>query len=95
MKKANIEIFYQALSDQDPEPKGELDWVNIYTLLVAVVFSAQATDIGVNKATGPLFKKVKTPKAMLKLGETGRRTTSAPLACLTPRLRTSSNCLTC
>ena len=71
MKKANVEIFYQALSDQDPEPKGELDWVNIYTLLVAVVFSAQATDIGVNKATGPLFKKVKTPKAMLKLGETG------------------------
>ena len=71
MKKANIEIFYQALSDQDPEPKGELDWVNIYTLLVAVVFSAQATDIGVNKATGPLFKKVKTPKAMLTLGETG------------------------
>ena len=71
MKKANIEIFYQALSDQDPEPKGELDWVNIYTLLVAVVFSAQATDVGVNKATGPLFKKVKTPKAMLKLGETG------------------------
>ena len=71
MKKANIEIFYRALSDQDPEPKGELDWVNIYTLLVAVVFSAQATDIGVNKATRPLFKKVKTPKAMLKLGEAG------------------------
>lgn len=71
MKKANIEIFYQALSDQDPKPKGELDWVNIYTLLVAVVLSAQATDIGVNKATGPLFKKVKTPKAMLKMGEAG------------------------
>jgi endonuclease-3 len=71
VKKANIEIFYRALSDQDPEPKGELDWVNIYTLLVAVVFSAQATDIGVNKATRPLFKKVKTPKAMLKLGEAG------------------------
>jgi endonuclease-3 len=71
VKKANIEIFYRALSDQDPEPKGELDWVNIYTLLVAVVFSAQATDIGVNKATKPLFKKVKTPKAMLKLGEAG------------------------
>jgi endonuclease-3 len=71
MKKSNIEVFYQALSDQNPEPKGELDWVNIYTLLVAVVFSAQATDIGVNKATGPLFKKVKTPKAMLKLGEVG------------------------
>ena len=71
MKKANIEFFYQALSDQNPEPKGELDWVNIYTLLVAVVLSAQATDIGVNKACGPLFKKVKTPKAMVKLGEAG------------------------
>jgi len=71
LKKANIEIFYQALSDQNPEPKGELDWVNVYTLLVAVVLSAQATDIGVNKACGPLFKKVKTPKAMVKLGEAG------------------------
>ena len=71
MKKANIEIFYQTLSDQEPEPKGELYWVNVYTLLVAVVFSAQATDISVNKATGPLFEKVTTPKAMLELGEVG------------------------
>ena len=71
MKKANIELFYQKLSDQDPEPKGELYWVNVYTLLVAVVLSAQATDIGVNKATVPLFEKVKTPKAMLELGELG------------------------
>ncbi len=52
-----------------PEPKGELDYVNAYTLLVAVVLSAQATDVGVNKATGPLFKKVKTPQAMVRLGE--------------------------
>ncbi len=71
MKKNDIEIFYQTLSDDNPEPKGELDWVNTYTLLVAVVLSAQATDVGVNKATGPLFKKVKTPAAMLKLGEQG------------------------
>ncbi|HER27380.1 MAG TPA: endonuclease III [Rhodospirillales bacterium] len=69
MKKPLIEEFYQALSDQNPEPRGELDWVNNYTLLVAVVLSAQATDVGVNKATGPLFKKVKTPAAMVKLGE--------------------------
>jgi endonuclease III len=73
MKKINIEKFYQTLSDDNPEPKGELDWVNTYTLLVAVVMSAQATDVGVNKATGPLFKKVKTPAAMLKLGEEGLR----------------------
>ena len=52
-----------------PQPKGELDYVNTYTLLVAVVLSAQATDVGVNKATGPLFKKVKTPQAMVRLGE--------------------------
>lgn len=71
MKKADVEAFYQALSDENPEPKGELEWVNTYTLLVAVVLSAQATDVGVNKATGPLFKKVKTPAAMLKLGEAG------------------------
>lgn len=73
MKKADIETFYQTLSDDDPEPKGELDWINTYTLLVAVVLSAQATDVGVNKATGPLFKKIKTPQAMVKLGEEGLR----------------------
>ncbi|MBC8267825.1 MAG: endonuclease III [Rhodospirillaceae bacterium] len=73
MKKTDIETFYQTLSDNNPEPRGELDWVNTYTLLVAVVLSAQATDVGVNKATGPLFKKVKTPAAMLKLGEEGLR----------------------
>jgi endonuclease-3 len=73
MKKADIETFYQTLSDDNPEPKGELDWVNTYTLLVAVVLSAQATDVGVNKATGPLFKIIKTPQAMVKLGEEGLR----------------------
>ena len=73
MKKTDIETFYKTLSDDNPEPKGELDWVNTYTLLVAVVLSAQATDIGVNKATGPLFKEVKTPQAMVDLGEEGLR----------------------
>ena len=73
MKKADIETFYKTLSDDNPAPKGELDWVNTYTLLVAVVLSAQATDIGVNKATGPLFKGVKTPQAMVALGEEGLR----------------------
>ncbi|NQU55766.1 MAG: endonuclease III [Rhodospirillales bacterium] len=73
MKKADIETFYKVLSDDNPHPKGELDWVNTYTLLVAVVLSAQATDVGVNKACGPLFKKIKTPQAMLTLGEEGLR----------------------
>jgi endonuclease-3 len=51
-----------------PEPKGELDYVNPYTLLVAVVLSAQATDKGVNKATGPLFAIADTPEKMVALG---------------------------
>ncbi|MBK1635515.1 endonuclease III [Rhodovulum adriaticum] len=55
----------------EPEPKGELEHVNAYTLLVAVALSAQATDAGVNKATRGLFAKVDTPQAMLELGEDG------------------------
>ena len=53
----------------DPTPKGELDYVNPYTLLVAVVLSAQATDVGVNKATRGLFARATTPEDMLALGE--------------------------
>ena len=69
MNKAKIHHFYAKLEQQNPEPKGELHYVNDYTLLVAVVLSAQATDVGVNKATKPLFKKIKTPKKMVELGE--------------------------
>lgn len=69
MKKADIEEFYRRLSKANPEPKGELNYKNPYTLLVAVVLSAQATDVGVNKATKELFKIVDTPEKMLKLGE--------------------------
>jgi endonuclease-3 len=53
----------------DPEPKGELDYVNTFTLLVAVVLSAQATDLGVNRATKGLFAAAATPQAMVALGE--------------------------
>jgi endonuclease-3 len=69
MKKANIEEFFHRLEARDPDPRGELDYINPYTLLVAVVLSAQATDVGVNKATGPLFKVADTPQKMLALGE--------------------------
>ena len=55
----------------NPAPASELDYVNPFTLLVAVVLSAQATDKGVNKATGPLFKVADTPEKMLELGEEG------------------------
>ena len=69
MKKADIVAFFDRLAAALPEPKGELEYVNPYTLLVAVVLSAQATDAGVNKATRALFKAAKTPQAMLALGE--------------------------
>ena len=62
MKKADIEAFYANLQKATPEPKGELHYVNSYALLVAVVLSAQATDVGVNKATGPLFAAADTPE---------------------------------
>ena len=69
MKKADIEEFFRRLEAERPNPEGELHYVNHYTLLVAVVLSAQATDVGVNKATGPLFKVVDTPEKMVALGE--------------------------
>ena len=69
MKKDNVYEFFRRLEEREPEPKGELDYTNPYTLLVAVALSAQATDIGVNRATKGLFKVVATPQEMLNLGE--------------------------
>lgn len=71
MTKAQIEAFFSTLQAGNPEPEGELDWVNAFTLLVAVVLSAQATDVGVNKATKNLFPIADTPEKMLALGEEG------------------------
>ena len=68
MKKADIFEFYRRLAEANPSPETELESVNIYTLLVAVVLSAQATDVGVNKATRALFAKADNPQAMLDLG---------------------------
>jgi endonuclease-3 len=67
--KAEAEEFFARLKKQMPEPKTELQYVNPYTLLVAVSLSAQATDVSVNKATAPLFKTIRTPQAMVALGE--------------------------
>jgi endonuclease-3 len=64
-----VREVFKRFHDADPEPKGELDYVNPYTLLVAVVLSAQATDVGVNRATKPLFAIADTPQKMLDLGE--------------------------
>lgn len=72
MKKADyVAQVFEILSKENPNPKSELNYINEYTFLVAVILSAQATDKGVNKATPALFKKVKTPQAMLKLGLEG------------------------
>ena len=71
MPKADVAAFYDRLRTIDPEPKGELDYVNPYTLLVAVALSAQSTDVGVNKATKDLFTTVDHPAKMLALGEDG------------------------
>ncbi len=73
MTNAQVEGFFAALAAADPEPEGELDYVNPFTLLVAVVLSAQATDVGVNKATAKLFAVADTPAKMLALGEDGVR----------------------
>jgi len=69
MKKADIDTFYARLAQGSPEPRTELEYVNTFTLLVAVVLSAQATDVGVNKATPALFAKASTPAEMAALGE--------------------------
>ena len=69
MKKTQIEEVFRRFADQEPEPKGELNYQNSYTLLVAVVLSAQATDTGVNKATAKLFAHADSPSKMLELGE--------------------------
>ena len=69
MSKDNVGRFFAALAAERPDPTTELAYINAYTLLVAVVLSAQSTDIGVNKATAELFKTVDTPAKMIEFGE--------------------------
>lgn len=71
LPKADVEAIFGAFAAADPEPKGELEYVNPFTLLVAVVLSAQATDVGVNKATRGLFALADTPEKMVALGVAG------------------------
>ena len=73
LKPQEIEEVFRRFRELKPEPKGELESVNAFTFLVAVVLSAQATDVGVNRATVPLFKIVDTPEKMAALGEEGLR----------------------
>ncbi len=69
ISRQEAEEFFRRLQERDPAPRSELQYKNPYTLLVAVVLSAQATDKGVNRATGPLFEIVDTPEKMISLGE--------------------------
>ncbi len=71
MKRDDIFEFFRLLAEANPAPETELEFSNTYQLLVAVVLSAQATDVGVNKATRKLFAEVETPQQMLALGEDG------------------------
>ncbi len=71
MKKDDIFEFFRRLAEDNPSPETELEFGNTYQLLVAVVLSAQSTDVGVNKATRKLFQQVKTPAEMIELGEEG------------------------
>jgi endonuclease III len=69
LRPDDIEEMFARFAKANPNPKGELESLNPYTLLVAVVLSAQATDAGVNRATGPLFAVADTPEKMVALGE--------------------------
>ncbi|WP_119390240.1 endonuclease III [Taklimakanibacter lacteus] len=69
LKPDQVTEIFRRFHRADPTPQGELDYVNPYTLLVAVALSAQATDVSVNRATGPLFKVVDSPEKMVALGE--------------------------
>lgn len=69
LSRDEIGAFYERLQKRNPDPIGELDYVNNFTLLVAVVLSAQATDEGVNRATKELFAVADTPEKMVALGE--------------------------
>ena len=71
MNRQEVFEFFRLLAEDNPAPETELEYSNAYQLVVAVALSAQATDVGVNKATRALFREVKTPRQMLELGEEG------------------------
>jgi len=71
MRLIDIDKVFESLSKREPDPRTELNFQDPYTLLVAVVLSAQSTDVSVNKATGPLFQRANTPEKMVALGVEG------------------------
>ena len=68
MNKANIELFFSTLAQANPSPQTELVYSSVFELLTAVLLSAQATDVGVNKATAKLFPRANTPQAIVDMG---------------------------
>lgn len=74
MKKENIELFFATLQAANPQPNTELEYTSVFELLAAVLLSAQATDVGVNKATRKLFPVANTPAKILALGQAGLET---------------------
>ena len=79
LSNSEMDIVFSRWQAQNPEPAPELEFVNAYTLVVAVALSAQATDKSVNLATRPLFQKVTTPQQLLELGEEGLITYIKPV----------------
>ena len=71
MKRENIELFFATLKAANPQPTTELEYTSVFELLAAVLLSAQATDVGVNKATRKLFAVASSPQAILDLGQEG------------------------
>ncbi len=71
MKRETVRVFFERLREIDPEPSTELNYASPFELLIAVILSAQATDVSVNKATSRLFAVANTPGAVLELGEEG------------------------
>jgi endonuclease III len=88
MNPAKRAEIYRRLRAANPAPTTELQFSSAFELLVAVVLSAQATDVGVNKATAKLFPVANTPQAILALGEARLRDSSRPSACTRPKPRT-------
>ena len=88
MKTSDIEPFFATLKAANPMPNTELEYTTPFELLAAVLLSAQATDVGVNKATRKLFPVANTPKRSSIWESIGWRATSRPSACTAPRPKT-------
>jgi len=85
MKKELIEPFFATLKAANPQPNTELEYTSVFELLAAVLLSAQATDVGVNKATRRLYPVANTPQAILDLGLDGLEGYIRPSACTAAR----------